>query len=79
MIGIDPARDKTEIERHRIPDLTSDYVRSRLVPKFEIAGFDLIDSRNLDRSEWSRLETSWAKKLSPGDSRSVLLLLLRAS
>ena len=79
VIGIDSERDKTETERLRLPDLTSEYVRSILSPKFEIAGFDLIDSRNLDHSKWSRIETSWAKKLSPSDSRSVRLLLLRAS
>ena len=79
MIGLDPERDKTEIERLRLPDLTSADVHSKLISQFEIAGFDLIESRNLDRSEWSRIETSWAKKLSPNDSRTVLFLRLRAS
>jgi len=79
MIGLDPKRDKTEIERLRLPDLTSVYVHSKLISQFEIAGFDLVESRHLDRSEWSRIETSWAKKLSSSDSRSVLLFLLRAS
>jgi len=79
IIGLDPERDKTEIERLRLPDLTSADVHSKLISQFEIAGFDLIESRNLDRSEWSRIETSWAKKLSPNDSRAVLFLRLRAS
>ena len=79
MIGLDPERDKTEIERLRLPDLASVYVHSKLISQFEIAGFDLVESRHLDRSEWSRIETSWAKKLSPNESRTVLFLLLRAS
>ena len=78
VIGVDPERDKTEIERLGLPDLTSEYVHSSLISKFEIAGFDLIDSRTLHRSEWSQIETSWAKKLSPSDSRSVLSIRLSA-
>jgi 16S rRNA (adenine(1408)-N(1))-methyltransferase len=79
IIGLDPERDKAEIERLHIPDVTSESVCSKLISQFEIAGFELVESRRLDRSEWSCMETSWAKKLSPGGNRSVLLLCLRAS
>jgi 16S rRNA (adenine(1408)-N(1))-methyltransferase len=74
VLGIDPERDKGEIERLDIPELTPVFLYSYLFPKFRTAGFDLIESRTLDASEWSRIKTSWARKLQATPSRKVFYL-----
>jgi 16S rRNA (adenine(1408)-N(1))-methyltransferase len=78
VIGIDPVRDKTEIERLGLPALSVDYIRDILVPNYEAADFRLVDSGSMDASEWSKLETSWARKLQSGEGRRVSYLVFQA-
>lgn len=78
VIGIDPVRDKTEIERLGLPEIDADYLRDVLVPKYEAAGFELVESGSMDAEEWSKLETSWARKLQGGDGRKVSYLVFQA-
>lgn len=78
VIGIDPVRDKTEIERLGLPSLTEDYLDSVLIPKYEAAGFELVDFGTMDAGEWSKLETSWARKLQGGEGRRVSYLVFQA-
>lgn len=78
VIGIDPIRDKTELERLGIPELTPIILHSFLVPKYIDAGFQLIDHDRLDASQWSKLETSWARRLS-GKDRTVWALVFQAT
>jgi len=79
IIGIDEERDKTEIERLGLPRLTEEYLQKNLVPKYAAAGFELLESGVLDPSEWSRLETSWARKLQSNDNRKGVYLVLRTA
>lgn len=78
VIGIDPVRDKTEVERLGLPEMTEDYFRSVLISRYEAAGFELVDFGEMDASEWSKLETSWARKLQGGDGRRVSYLVFQA-
>lgn len=73
VIGIDPASDKAEIERLEVPKLTPVFLHSYLIPKYVAAGFEFLDSGNLDSREWSKLETSWARKLQGGNRRVTYL------
>ncbi len=77
VIGIDPERDKAEIERLQIPELTPVVLHSYLIPKYIAAGFDLIEHRTMDAPEWSQLETSWARKLQGGSGRRAIYLTFR--
>ncbi|MGD9561802.1 MAG: methyltransferase domain-containing protein [Pyrinomonadaceae bacterium] len=79
VIGIDPERDKAEIERLEIPELTPVILHSFLIPKYLAAGFEFIETRELRSAEWSKLETSWARKLQGGSGRVVRLLIFKAS
>lgn len=79
VIGIDPERDRTEIERLGIPTLTPVILHSYLVPKYIAAGFEFIEMLCLGADEWSKLETSWARKLQGGSGRMVTLLVFEAS
>jgi 16S rRNA (adenine(1408)-N(1))-methyltransferase len=78
VIGIDEERDKSEIERLQLPQLSSDYLKNILIPKYKAAGFDILETDFLTSSEWSSLETSWARKLQGNDSRKVVYLIARA-
>ena len=77
IIGIDEERDKSEIERLELPKLSSDYLQGVLIPRYEAAGFKLLESGILNSSEWSKLETSWARKLQGGSARKVTYLILQ--
>ena len=79
VIGIDPARDRGEIERLDIPELTAVFLHSYLFPKYASMGFELLEHRKLDRAEWSQLESSWARRLQDGSGRTVSLLTFQAS
>jgi hypothetical protein len=77
--GIDEERDKSEIERLELPLLSSDYLENILIPKYQAAGFDVLESGVLTASDWSKLETSWARKLQGNNNRQCLYLILLAS
>jgi 16S rRNA (adenine(1408)-N(1))-methyltransferase len=79
VIGIDAERDKSEIERLGLPELSSDYLENDLLPKYRAAGFEVIKSGILDSSKWSKLKTSWARKLQGGANRKVVYFILQAS
>ena len=77
VIGIDPESDKSEIERLALPELSREYLDNHLIPKFEAHGFELIEHRQMENSEWSKLETSWARRLQSGMNRKVTFLVFR--
>ncbi|HVF30130.1 MAG TPA: class I SAM-dependent methyltransferase [Pyrinomonadaceae bacterium] len=74
VIGIDPERDKNEIARLDIPELTPIFLHSYLLPKYAAHGFNPVDNGKLLPAEWSRMETSWARKLQGNDDRKVTYL-----
>ena len=77
IIGIDAERDKSEIERLELPNLSNDYLENVLLPKYEAAGFEVLEKGSLNASKWSKLETSWARKLQGGSNRKVTYLILQ--
>jgi 16S rRNA (adenine(1408)-N(1))-methyltransferase len=79
VIGIDEERDKSEIERLEIPSLSFDYLENILIPKYEAFGFEILEKGILNAFEWSKLETSWARKLQGGQNRKVTYLILQAT
>ncbi len=78
VIGIDPERDQGEIERLGLPELSKHYIENSLSLRYRDAGFELAENRQLSANEWSRFETSWARKLSGNSMRSVVYLVMRA-
>lgn len=78
IIGIDEMRDRTEIERLGLPTLSGEYLKEILIPKYAAAGFQILESGALNPSEWSRLETSWARKLQSNDNRKCIYLVFEA-
>jgi len=74
IIGIDPERDRAELERLGIPELAPVVLHSFLVPKYKKAGFEPLDYRRLSHDEWAAIDTSWSRRLSSGSQRTVYLL-----
>lgn len=70
-MGIDPRRDHAELDRLGIPQIGLDYLGSTLKACYQEAGFRMVECRELAISEWSRIETSWARKLGENDERKV--------
>jgi len=79
VIGIDPERDRNELERLGIPELTPVIIHSFLIPKYTVAGFELLEHNCLDASQWSKLETSWARKLQGNEGRKVTYLVFKTA
>jgi 16S rRNA (adenine(1408)-N(1))-methyltransferase len=77
-VGLDPARDRTEIERLQLPMLSDDYIDSTLESYYRAAGFKIIPSEMLGDTDPGVLETSWAKRLRGNSKRSVVHLVARA-
>jgi len=58
VIGIDPVRDKTEIERLGIKP---EFIDDELVENYRAAGFEIVEREMLTSSK--SIDTSWSKRL----------------
>jgi len=79
VIGIDPVRDKSELERLGVQALTLEIIDSVLIPNYRAAGFEIIERGMIAASEWPALKTSWAKRLQGNEQRPLTYLIARAS
>ena len=79
VIGLDPERDRSEIERLGLKPLSIDYIDQELKPRYQAAGFEILERGLLGRSEWSLLRTSWAKRLRGGEGRTLIYIIARAA
>jgi len=78
VIGIDPVRDKSELERLGLQPLTLEIVDAVLVANYAAAGFEIIERGIIAASEWPEFETSWAKRLQGNEHRPITYLIARA-
>jgi 16S rRNA (adenine(1408)-N(1))-methyltransferase len=69
VIGIDPVRDKTEIERLGIK---AEFIDEELVENYRAAGFEIVEKGILTSSQ--SVDTSWSKRL----QRPVTFIVARA-
>lgn len=77
VIGLDPERDSSEIERLALRPLSLEYIDSVLAPKYRSAGFEIFERGIIAASEWPELQTSWAKRLKGNVSRSLVYIIAR--
>lgn len=78
VIGVDTVRDSSEIERLGLPELSPAYLESVLAQKYSAAGFEVTETGALSQSDWSQLQTSWARRLQGNTERAVVYLIARA-
>ena len=78
VIGLDPERDQTEIERLGLTSLSLEFMDEVLTPRYAAAGFETIERGILAPGEWPEVNTSWAKRLHGNERRSITYLIARA-
>ena len=79
VIGIDPERDRSEIERLGLTPLSLEFIDTVLAPSYAAAGFAITERGILAASEWPDFETSWAKRLKGNERRPITFLIFRAA
>lgn len=75
VLGLDPTRDESEIERLGLTTLSLEYVDHTLVPQYATAGFEITERGIIDTAEWPELNTSWAKRLHQNTARAITYLI----
>lgn len=79
VIGLDPERDRSEIERLGLPEsISTAYIDSTLAAHYREAGFEILERGRLSPSEWPKVQTSWAKRLKGNAGRSLIYIIARA-
>lgn len=78
VIGIDPRRDRAEVERLNLPPLSAEYLKHVMTPRFEAAGFSVRESGAVSADEWGHLKSSWARRLKGNDQRQVVYFIAEA-
>jgi 16S rRNA (adenine(1408)-N(1))-methyltransferase len=79
VIGLDPERDRAEVERLGLEPLSLEFLETKLIPRYRAAGFEVVESGVLPPSEWPELHTSWAQRLQGGAGRWLTYLIARAA
>jgi 16S rRNA (adenine(1408)-N(1))-methyltransferase len=81
VFGLDPDRDRSEIERLGLKPITTEYLLNTVIPAYKEAGFELFETGVLAGNEWDcldRMNSSWAQKLRHGSNRSLMYLIAHA-
>jgi len=78
VIGLDPVRDRAEVERLEIPELSLQQIDAVLRGKYAAAGFAITECGIRPASEWPEINTSWARRLQQNSNRPITYLIARA-
>ena len=78
VLGLDPVRDRSEIDRLGLTPPTLEFIDQKLVPNYAAAGFEIIERGILAAFEWPEFNTSWAKRLQGNEQRPITYLIARA-
>ena len=78
IIGLDVERDRSELERLQIHELSLAHVDSALVPRYGQAGFEITERGERLPADWPDLQTSWARRLARNTDRSLIYIIARA-
>jgi 16S rRNA (adenine(1408)-N(1))-methyltransferase len=77
VIGLDPERDRSEIERLGLNAFSTGFIDRELAPRYQAAGFEILESGVLAQSEWPRLQTSWSRRLQGNEARTLVYIIAR--
>ena len=79
VLGLDPERDHSEIERLAISQLTPAFLKDVLKNRYRSAGFDITEIAALSNKETSKFHSTWARRLSFANGRSFIRISGRAT
>lgn len=77
-MSLDSERDRSEIERLGLPQISPEFLKTVLRPRYEQAGFEVLENDVLAEGEWPEFRTSWAKRLRDNKQRSLIYICARA-
>jgi len=78
VIGLDPERDQSEIERLGIAPLTLELIDNVLAPNYAAAGFQIVERGIIAAAAWPAFNTSWAKRLQGNERRPIIYVIATA-
>ena len=78
VLGLDSQRDRSEIERLGLREISLDFIDQTLIPSYAAAGFEIFERRVRSASDWPEFNTSWAKRLQGNERRPITYLIARA-
>jgi hypothetical protein len=78
IISLDPIRDRAELTRLEIANFDLDYVRNVLTPIYKSSGFKIVQADVMSEQEYSKLQSSWAKRIHQNKERLPIYFLARA-
>jgi len=78
VIGLDASRDHSEITRLGLESFSLDFIDSVLSSNYLAANFEITERGTLPAGEWPEFKSSWAQRLSGGDTRPITYLIARA-
>jgi 16S rRNA (adenine(1408)-N(1))-methyltransferase len=78
ILGIDPERDRSEIERLGLDPFSAEFLETVLKARYQEAGFEVWEAGVLPPSEWPRIQTSWSQRLRGRGERSLIYIIARA-
>jgi hypothetical protein len=71
VLGYDCERERGEIERLALPELSKDRIECELARGYREAGFHIERADRLSRDDLRALPSTWARKLAFGRERDV--------
>jgi hypothetical protein len=77
-ISLDPIQDRAELARLKIAKFDLDYVRNILTPIYKSSGFKIVQADVMSEQEYSKLQSSWAKRIQQNKERLPIYFLARA-
>jgi 16S rRNA (adenine(1408)-N(1))-methyltransferase len=77
VIGLDLERDHSEVARLGLKPLSVDYLDRELIPRYEAAGFEVLERGEVDETGWRELKTSWAQRLRGNEARRLIFIVAR--
>lgn len=78
VFGLDPSRDRSEVDRLALPLLTTDFLKLELPQRYAASGFQINSVAALAEEDLQALGTSWARRLRNNRTRAVYEMIARA-
>lgn len=78
VLGYDCERERTQVDRLALPELTEEYLTRELPPRYRDAGFRVQRVEALTHEALRALPSTWAKRLAFGRPRDVWRIVAKA-
>lgn len=79
IIGLDPKRDRSEINRLGLKSLCTDFLDRELALRYQASGFAIEERGVIAQTKWPGIQTSWAKRLQGNHDRVLVCIIARAA